>query len=741
MRKNELWEAEKRSLEKILTGIAGFTIQVKDADYDEIGYTDELGAVHLSYKNSLTDAVRPEERPAIHLGVGFHEVLHKLKTNFKLRNKTIKALPRHEASIFAEIDNILEDAAIEEYADEEAGGKALESLKFAIAQTYKKSKPIEVCEYPFGQFISALIMFGDMGVLKGHFTFPEAKDVFRKCAPIFYKGLRSKDTYFRNKCSKEIFEISRPLWQEIAENEKKMQEFLEMLAELMKELDVMPNTGSGRGESSGDGEGSESEDHDGHEESGKGTDKSSSKENKNSRRLTLLIELENDDGVSGGDVSTYNNEKSTDGKEKKGENKTNSSNSDTGEKGESQDGGLPNETKSDSCSSSSSNSGSNSSSSEKGANKINGSNETGKGSEGSEENKENSDSSSSNNSSKSNRGEKVDSGSAEKTDSSQNKNDNLNPGIIDDREFEISKESLESIKSDIEKLMNEDIEEKPPENHDFSIKTMASKKKVSCYNAYVKATNLSTAKEMYHKIVKPMSTGIRTTVNKIRTIFQNDQEERIYKTTGRPNTSRMYGGRITSRIFDREIEPEEKSDFSVFLLIDESGSMHGRKIKAARECAIALTEIFISLNVPIYVMGFTADYKGCDAYHHHYVYWNAPRTKYSLVSIEAYSDNFDGYSIRYATEIVKKSKSLNKLLIVVSDGMPACYAYSGDEGYSDTKTAINDAKKYMNVLGVLIGNSDVNTLHHMYQNDFIHISNTNELFPKIAKKISEMLSE
>ena len=58
-------------------------------------------------------------------------------------------------------------------------------------------------------------------------------------------------------------------------------------------------------------------------------------------------------------------------------------------------------------------------------------------------------------------------------------------------------------------------------------------------------------------------------------------------------------------------------------------------------------------------------------------------------------------------------------MIVISDGQPACNAYSSISGYSDTKDAIREARgKNQNVLGVAIG-ADIERLHDMYGNDFV----------------------
>ena len=78
-------------------------------------------------------------------------------------------------------------------------------------------------------------------------------------------------------------------------------------------------------------------------------------------------------------------------------------------------------------------------------------------------------------------------------------------------------------------------------------------------------------------------------------------------------------------------------------------------------------------------------------------------------------------------------------IIIISDGSPACYSYCGADGIPDTKDAIRDVRKEASVLGVAIGNNDTEELHYMYGKDFIHISNMDDLFTGISKKMAKII--
>jgi nitric oxide reductase activation protein len=250
------------------------------------------------------------------------------------------------------------------------------------------------------------------------------------------------------------------------------------------------------------------------------------------------------------------------------------------------------------------------------------------------------------------------------------------------------------------------------------------------------------ATESYARLLTKLNSGISSLTAQFRRIFRNDQEEIEHRANGKINQKRLNSGRKTIRVFDKKRNPAEKSNLSILLLVDESGSMSGSRATAAKMCAISLAETLANCKVPCYIIGFTADCNGYDAVHNHYVTWRNTRSdRLRLLDITARADNFDGYSIRYAGEVLKKHASEHKLMIVISDGQPACYSYYGSDGIQDTKDAIREVRKYASVLGVAIGNSDTEELHYMYGKDFIHISDVEDLFAGISRKITRLVKE
>lgn len=123
-----------------------------------------------------------------------------------------------------------------------------------------------------------------------------------------------------------------------------------------------------------------------------------------------------------------------------------------------------------------------------------------------------------------------------------------------------------------------------------------------------------------------------------------------------------------------------KSDkMAVCVLIDESGSMYGEKIIAARDLAVLLNEAVSTVpGIDLYIYGHTYGDRCRDSYRDGeqvtelQVYREkgyAPRK--ALGSIEARSGNLDSFAIREAAARMKKFTGGRKnLMFVITDGAP-----------------------------------------------------------------------
>lgn len=134
---------------------------------------------------------------------------------------------------------------------------------------------------------------------------------------------------------------------------------------------------------------------------------------------------------------------------------------------------------------------------------------------------------------------------------------------------------------------------------------------------------------------------------------------------------------------------------TICVLIDESGSMGGKKEILARQAAILLNETFgKSLGVNLYIYGHTADI-GSIGYINLSVYREGSHynPKFSLSKSCAKSQNRDGDAILEVAKRVRKFTKENCIMFVISDGSPYANGYGGIPAIKDTAAKVKEAEK------------------------------------------------
>lgn len=134
---------------------------------------------------------------------------------------------------------------------------------------------------------------------------------------------------------------------------------------------------------------------------------------------------------------------------------------------------------------------------------------------------------------------------------------------------------------------------------------------------------------------------------------------------------------------------------TICVLIDESGSMGGKKEILARQAAILLNETFgKSLGVDLYIYGHTADI-GSIGYINLSVYreGNHYNPKFSLSKSYAKSQNRDGDAILEVAKRVRKFTKEDCIMFVISDGSPCANGYGGISAIKDTAAKVKEAEK------------------------------------------------
>ena len=191
------------------------------------------------------------------------------------------------------------------------------------------------------------------------------------------------------------------------------------------------------------------------------------------------------------------------------------------------------------------------------------------------------------------------------------------------------------------------------------------------------------------------------------------------------------------KIFKKDVEIDPETSLSVAVLIDESGSMRGySRSEAAKRAAILLYEYCDIMKIPVCMYGHSTEGRYVTLYAYADFEKKDPADRYRLMKIDARSENRDGFALRFLKERIKKEDSLEKILIVISDGQPADSGYFGSAAYKDlseiTKECENEG---IFLIAAAIGN-DKPTIKGIYgERHFLDISDLDTLPITLTKLI------
>lgn len=311
---------------------------------------------------------------------------------------------------------------------------------------------------------------------------------------------------------------------------------------------------------------------------------------------------------------------------------------------------------------------------------------------------------------------------------------------------ELTQQDVDAILSHILEHMY-DAELKSKENESYyrpfecfdDIESNVDFQKVEVENQYVDEVPAEKSHH-YDAIVDQMQEGISSVVQQLREIFIADRVRKVYSESGRASLKRFASGKVTTRLFERKRKPGHKEDMCVAIVGDCSGSMQsGGKITQAKYTMIALAEIFSEFDIPFYFIGFHVPFR--NPVQRHYIRWNNTRSERErLLLLSADGSNFDSYSIRYVTNLLKERQERHKLLVVLSDGLPSFY-FSHEEGIKQNTLAINAARAdQIDVLGIGVGEVNTKTFCQMYQREyFLNVQQPSDLFSKLAERMTAVV--
>lgn len=262
----------------------------------------------------------------------------------------------------------------------------------------------------------------------------------------------------------------------------------------------------------------------------------------------------------------------------------------------------------------------------------------------------------------------------------------------DDDVFNRLRDKIEELEEGGSKISKNVEFIKYTESLEASTEFERAKKKINFSKASVIRNLLKRKNRDYQFALKSMKSG-RLDTNKLAEAKQ--KVSTIYERMGEVKTNKL----------------------CVTILVDQSGSMSGRRIEKARQAAIFLCESLKGVkDVELFIYGHTADteiYQGGKRISNRSAYANTQILVYNekgyspsskiMGHMEAMSQNRDGVAMLAVAKRVRKQTTNNGIFICISDGNPSAHGYGGLRAQEHVKkTALQIEKMGFQVIQVAI---------------------------------------
>lgn len=172
-------------------------------------------------------------------------------------------------------------------------------------------------------------------------------------------------------------------------------------------------------------------------------------------------------------------------------------------------------------------------------------------------------------------------------------------------------------------------------------------------------------------------------------------------------------GDLKRRYWEKKADAEGIPSMSILFLVDNSGSMSGGRIMAAKNACIIMHEVLKRNDIPHAVVSEEAIYEKPLVEHRILIGFNGrEEEKYSILSMNPRYNTREGFSLYWAEKYINEHTDADiKLIIVIADGWPLHeYARSNYIPPVSTKDTANAAHKIMKrgteIVAVALGDPD-----------------------------------
>ena len=189
------------------------------------------------------------------------------------------------------------------------------------------------------------------------------------------------------------------------------------------------------------------------------------------------------------------------------------------------------------------------------------------------------------------------------------------------------------------------------------------------------------SKAKYVELKKEVSVRAKV-LEKLLRSYLHVEREHSYSTSGKLSSKKYSAYKAGSKTLYKRTFERKSMGGKFLIVVDESGSMYGDKIRYTRLAATLIQEAFKNVpNVETMFVGHTADYELFDGSHD---YSSSRRDvvlrvfkefeqkeSVALSDIEALSNNSDAYALMAASKLVRAKTKDPVTIIYISDGAPA----------------------------------------------------------------------
>ena len=237
-------------------------------------------------------------------------------------------------------------------------------------------------------------------------------------------------------------------------------------------------------------------------------------------------------------------------------------------------------------------------------------------------------------------------------------------------------------------------------------------------------------RKAYHNIYHRYKINISGYNTRFHRLFRGWMDTREEKQLFGSGISSSRLGDVKKRYWHRKIATIGIPDIALLLMIDGSGSMAGQKRESSIIASVVLHEVLRKNDIEHAIVEHRAIYGESKLVHNILTDFTARNEeKYNLLALQADDGTREGLSLFWAERYLAEHCSAeNKLIIMISDGVPAHTGYVPPVSTKDTQNA---AKKIIGrgtyIIAVAIDDEGEDSCYHALREIYPHVISCTEL--------------